>query len=95
VKIGGMTYRVLYANEAQFERMGDDSTYLGQMVHLKGLLLLNANACPQQQEETFLHEVIHGIEKSYGLELEERDVTALSSGIYQVLKDNKLLREDK
>lgn len=54
----------------------------------------------QKQEQTFLHEIMHAIWWQTGLgkrysekrELEEEVISALSNGLYQVLKDNDLLK---
>lgn len=53
----------------------------------------------QKQEQTFLHEVMHAIWWQTGLnkrhtdhKIEEEIISALSSGLYQVLKDNRLLK---
>lgn len=39
-------------------------------------------------KETLLHEIIHAIEHSLGLDLSEQQVVALSSGLYSVAKEN-------
>ena len=40
--------------------------------------------------ETFLHEIIHLVSGKMGIKLSERQVTGLGTGLYQVLKTNKL-----
>lgn len=49
------------------------------------------------QEETFIHEIIHAINWLAGIEIkdeekEEKNVQALGHLLYQVLKDNNLLK---
>ena len=40
-------------------------------------------------EETFLHEVLHAVDKNYNNDaLSEKALNRLSNGLYQVLKDN-------
>ena len=40
-------------------------------------------------EETFLHEVLHAVNKNYNNDsLTEKSLNRLSQGLYQVLKDN-------
>ena len=40
-------------------------------------------------EETFLHEVLHAVDKNYNNDsLTEKALNRLSQGLYQVLKDN-------
>ncbi len=44
-------------------------------------------------EETFIHEMLHCIDEVYnGNDLKEEQVLRMGQGLYQVLKDNKLLR---
>ena len=44
----------------------------------------------QEKEETILHEIIEMINKMCELELDHKQMTTLSSTLYQVLSDNKL-----
>lgn len=46
---------------------------------------------PDTQEETFLHEVIHHIDEQLAIKLSEEQTTALSTGLYCFLKENKLI----
>jgi hypothetical protein len=58
-------------------------------------IILNSQICPSQREESFLHEIIHHILFHAGyneLVFEEKLVQSLASGLYQVLKDNDLLK---
>lgn len=52
---------------------------------------LNCGNCRGQDEETLIHEVFHVISVATGSNLSERQVTAMSQGLYAVLKDNKKL----
>ena len=46
--------------------------------------------------DTFLHETIHAISRTYGLGLDEDQTTGLAGGLLQVIRDNKLdFRESK
>lgn len=42
------------------------------------------------QGETFLHEIIHIVADKWDTRVSEKQVTVLATGLYQVLKDNKL-----
>jgi len=47
---------------------------------------------PQKMEQTFFHEVMHAIDDHYlNNKLSEDQVSVLSNGFYQVLKDNRLI----
>lgn len=44
-------------------------------------------------EETFIHEVLHAVDSCYNNnKLDEESTDRLANGMYQVLKDNKLLK---
>lgn len=95
VKIGGHELLVNSDSKKFSKEMGLEGlcakTYLGG-----DIILINRNGiCRSQQEESFLHEVIHHILFHSGWNDEavnEPLVQSLASGLYQFLKDNKLLR---
>lgn len=41
------------------------------------------------EEETLLHELIHAVDESLGLQMTEAQVHALACGLYAVFKDNE------
>jgi len=43
---------------------------------------------PQMQRRTVLHELLHTIEHLQALKLKEREVVALETGLFSLLKDN-------
>jgi len=57
------------------------------------IILQNNDYNKQVIEQTFFHELLHAIDDNYNNSgLDENQVNALSNGIYQVLKDNNLLK---
>jgi hypothetical protein len=48
----------------------------------------------EKQEATLLHETLHILSYNLNLSLDEDAVCRLEVGLYQVLKDNKLLKDD-
>ena len=94
LKVGGTTYKVL--DNYTFK----ESDLMGQTVHTQNEIRLGAldpngkKYDYQKKEECFIHEALHAIDCVYNnSELEEKQVSRLSQGLYQVLKDNKLLKE--
>lgn len=88
LKIGNLTYAVKYKHEEDINAYGKSSMQ-------EGWLHLDSSMPKALQEETFFHEIIHQIldQKSYATETKNENlVDVLSSGIYQVLKDNKFIR---
>ena len=54
-------------------------------------IYLEKEAPKDLQESTLIHEIIEAINWELELNLEHNKITALESGLYQVLKDNKLI----
>lgn len=86
VKISGINYTVdTFEKDVDRDLMGRLSYDVAQIFIRKDLPL-------DKKMETLLHEVMHVVYMNAGLQPgdeEEKVVTALSSGIYQFLKDNK------
>ncbi len=56
------------------------------------LTILIDNSFPQShQEESLIHEFIEAINFNLGLKLEHQQIIALSSGLFQIFKDNNLI----
>jgi len=91
VKIGAHIYEVIYRDDMDDEDMG-----VCRPRKLK--LFVDDTVAQSQKEETFFHEVMHAIFNQTGLdkpledEKEEQMVQILGHAIYQVLKDNDLLK---
>lgn len=54
-------------------------------------ILINKRMCKSMQESTIIHEIIEALNYHLELNLEHNKITALESGLYQVLKDNNLI----
>ena len=55
----------------------------------KNEILISASMNEDMQEETLIHEVIHYVSEKSQLNLSERQVMGLSTGLYAVIKDNE------
>ena len=94
LKIAGFWYKITRSKQVSDHSSTFASTFNSQQEINVG------NDFPiQKQEQTFLHEILHAIWFCYGLkeagfknDQEEHIVDALSNGLYQVLKDNKLIK---
>jgi hypothetical protein len=56
------------------------------------LISINSDFPVSQQESTLLHEIIEIINSSFELKLEHKQIMTLECSLYQVLKENKLLK---
>lgn len=98
LKVGPFNYRVKYydnvLDEQQDPRTGVFYTKTGEHSYLDLCISIYKN--PDLQDVTLLHEIIHAILTNAGYmdqnELEPI-IESIAVGFYQVLKDNKSLRD--
>lgn len=83
VRLVGKDY-LLVENTAGLARMGA----LGTTSNLDALIDYSMDQSLTQLRDTLLHEVIHAVDYSMCLGLEERQVHALAAGLLGVLRDN-------
>jgi hypothetical protein len=69
----------------------DGWSLLGDINYQKHTIRINVDNCKEQCQEALLHEVLHAVSMLTGSNLSERQVLAMSNGLYSVLKDNKKL----
>ena len=88
LKVGGNVYKVI---DWDFKESVD---LLGQADNTVLEIRLCKNVKnPLKKEEVFLHEMLHAINYvNLSSILEEKIINKLSQGLYQVLKDNGLLK---
>ena len=92
VRVGPFEYVV---SQEQGLRDEDDDESFGLVNHSDLIIRLD-NSCKRPAQETFIHEVIHVIDRNAGESLDERQVAMLGTGLFQLLKDNpKLLDFNK
>lgn len=69
-----------------------DRNLMGRLAYDTAQIYIRNDLPIDKKMETLLHEVMHAVYMNAGLQPgdeEEKVVTALSSGLYQFLKDNK------
>lgn len=74
------------------EELGELNGELGKMWPSKQIIFLDKKQCQEQKESSFIHEIIEAINAQLDLELPHKSIIALETGIYSVLKTNKLLK---
>lgn len=89
IKIGNADYKVELTKEKILE---DEKEYSGIIDFTFHKIRISQDQDKHNQEEVFLHEVIHGILNERDVELEENQeeiiCNAISKGMHQILKDN-------
>lgn len=87
IKIIGHEYRV---TKRHFKKE-NNYTLFGMTDYLKHEIWLNRKNCREQDSATLLHEIVHVVSTLTGSNLTERQVVAISNGIFAAMKDNKRL----
>lgn len=89
VKIGWKEYKIKLLESQQTLKTGAGECY-GEIFYDEKVIHINKAYDAEFQEVALIHEVLHGVEDMYNLELGEETVTRLAQAIYTVLKDNNL-----
>lgn len=91
LNILGLSFTVEYFN---FDQKLQFNGTTGNSKNMYQKIQIDTAACKEHQFATLLHEIMHILATNLHLEsINEHEVTTLSTGLYQVLNDNKLLRE--
>ena len=92
IKICGIIYDIkLVSGKADNDLQ--EKSYVGRIDHGRCTITLEKEVNEQVLIQTLLHEIAHGIAHNYKVEISENDVDRIATGFYQVLKDNKFLKE--
>jgi hypothetical protein len=67
---------------------------MGLWVETESRIRLDSTLKKELHDQTLLHEIIHAVESSLGLEMSEQTVTSLAAGMYQVMRANKKVFQD-
>jgi len=93
IKIGWRKYKVVYVKDLQ-DAEGND--LLGQINYNANVIRLESNHISEDYGNVvFLHEVVHGLFNSLGLNEQNNNediVDGLSEIMYQVIKENKFIK---
>lgn len=87
IKVGGHWIDIKY-------RSDDEDAYsaAGSNRSCANLMVLSKTNRGSKQESILFHEIIHELSWQHDLELNERQISSLGEGFYQVLVDNGWLK---
>ena len=85
VRILGVNYKI-----SLFDSPGREDGSMGRSDVMMGKITICKDMPQDIQEQTLLHEILHIIDLNVGTKLTEEQVTALSAGLYSVIKENNL-----
>lgn len=100
IKAGPFVYEIKYVNKFIDERTDNDTglSYLktGEIDYINQVITISTLTKPDFQVITLFHELIHSILVNGGFKNQEElepIIETLSIGLFQILKDNKSLRD--
>ena len=82
IKISGIEYDIVYQSKEQMNGHLGLADFNGQKISI------NSDGTRQTQEIALVHEILHIISDSYGLNLSEHQVKILTHGLIAFYKDN-------
>ncbi len=91
IKIGGIEYKIEFINEIKDDI--HNSEFIGRVIYRENKILILDSYQTERQFRVMLHEIIHVLDEDYKLGISEENLCRLEAGLYQVLKDNKLLKD--
>lgn len=84
LKIGSHTFKIL---------KGRNPHYMGETDTKQNKIWIDEDMPQDQQEATLIHEIMHAINTTFGnKDMEHALLDSLSEQMYQVLRDNRLLK---
>ena len=83
IKVGGHTYEVVID-----EHLWHNENLHGQVDYNNQVITLDTYGHPQQLSATFIHEVLHAIDRYFNNKaLTEDEIDSMAEGLFQVLSD--------
>lgn len=87
VRVLGKTYLVVPVEEGPL----NPAVNLGQCLNADQVLYISTAQGDEQMLDTLLHELLHALEYAFALDLEERTVHSLATGLFALFRDNPAL----
>jgi Zn-dependent peptidase ImmA (M78 family) len=83
VKILGKPFKIIWKAPEWFQKDEEGLCYVQQQK-----IYIQRGLGKEEEQDVILHEIIHAIDHSMHLELEESQVSRLASGLLALFKDN-------
>jgi len=85
VKVGGMTYTVLYKSDVNIDGVKRYDTCDRENMVIE----IRDSMNKPLTDLTLIHEIVHAIDFEYCIDMTESQVEQMANGLYQVLVDNE------
>ena len=81
LNIGGHNYNIMVT---PLEHEDSSKELYGRHLVKNNIILINEEIEDSRQKETLMHEVLHAVYYNTGLEHNEREIEAISNGLFQL-----------
>ena len=81
LNIGGHNYKII---ELPLTHEDGSKELYGRHLVKENVILINKDIAESRKKETLIHEVLHAIFYNTGLEHDERQIEAISNGLFQL-----------
>ena len=81
LNIGGHDYKII---ELPLKHEDGSKELYGRHLVKENVILINKDIAESRKKETLIHEVLHAIFYNTGLEHDERQIEAISNGLFQL-----------
>lgn len=83
IKIGGFSWNIVMNENLMHER-----NEIGCMRPKRQQIDIDSSATIQQQQETFIHELLEAVISQYTIKLEHDDLSNIATVLHQIIIDN-------
>lgn len=84
IRIEGESWAILLVEDTE-SALG--TRLFGHFDESKRIITLDSD---HRTEETFMHELVHAVDKNHGLDLNEKQILTLAQVLYAIIVDNNL-----
>ena len=88
IRIIGKDHAIDYLPSGHDDLKEGDDTFAGRIDHERQRVMIEEGQTLDSEQDTLLHEVMHGVERAMDLDLEETKVRRMATGLLAVFKDN-------
>ncbi|MDO5096708.1 MAG: hypothetical protein Q4D65_09110 [Peptostreptococcaceae bacterium] len=88
IKIGYKHYEVIEKEEDQAFALANGRRVFGTIDYHAEKIYIN-KAYANQMGETLIHEILHGVDDMYHLDMSEEFIRSLATALYTILMDNQ------
>lgn len=90
IKILGKPFKIIWKPASWFQKDDEGLCYAQQQI-----IYIQEGLAKEEEQDVILHEIIHALDHSMHLGLDESQVSRLASGLIALFKDNPEFYKDR